>query len=250
MQAVLVETRVRDLLDTAEACIATGKHVHLDKPAGQSLTKHRRIPDAAASRNLLAQMGFVYRYNPAIVMLHEFLKRGWLGEPFEVHRVISKVIPHEHRRELAEYPGGIIFELGCHIIDLTVGALGAPRQVTAYPRQSLPVDDTLLDNMLAVFEYPEATATITSSALEVEGGARRHFVLCGTEGTFHIQPLDDPHARVSRAQNRGAYARGYQDITFPNFTRFTADATSRSAIVLWECRRWDLNPHALAGNGF
>src|SRR5580704_3624629 len=37
LQAVLVETRVRELLATAETCIAAGKHVHLDKPAGESL---------------------------------------------------------------------------------------------------------------------------------------------------------------------------------------------------------------------
>ncbi|MFO1022947.1 MAG: Gfo/Idh/MocA family oxidoreductase [Planctomycetales bacterium] len=37
LQAVLVETKVRDLLDVAELCIKAGKHVHLDKPAGASL---------------------------------------------------------------------------------------------------------------------------------------------------------------------------------------------------------------------
>ncbi len=96
-----------------------------------------------------------------------------------------------------------MFELGCHIIDLTVGVLGAPQQVTAYPRHSLDADDTLLDNMLAVFEYPQATATVKSSALEVEGFDRRHFVVCGTEGTFHIQPLDDPR-RAWRCRSRAA----------------------------------------------
>ena len=43
LQAVLVETRVRDLLNTAEACIAAGKHIHLDKPAGESLPQYRRL---------------------------------------------------------------------------------------------------------------------------------------------------------------------------------------------------------------
>src|SRR3954454_8496550 len=33
LQAVLIETRVSDLLETAEACVAAGLHVHLDKPA-------------------------------------------------------------------------------------------------------------------------------------------------------------------------------------------------------------------------
>src|SRR6185369_3157639 len=35
LQAVLVETEVRDLLNAAEACVAVGKHIHLDKPAGE-----------------------------------------------------------------------------------------------------------------------------------------------------------------------------------------------------------------------
>ena len=79
LQAVLVETRVRDLLGTAEACVAAGKHIHLDKPAGEALPQFRRILDAAAKQKLLVQMGYMFRYNPAVVLLRAFLKQGWLG---------------------------------------------------------------------------------------------------------------------------------------------------------------------------
>ena len=34
--ALATSVRVQDSLDTAEACIAAGKHIHLDKPAGRS----------------------------------------------------------------------------------------------------------------------------------------------------------------------------------------------------------------------
>jgi hypothetical protein len=67
--------------------------------------------------------------------------------------------------------------------------------------------------------------------MEVEGGARRHLVVCGTEGTFQIQPLDDPAARVAFSQPRGSYRHGYQDITFPKFTRYVADAADMAAII-------------------
>ncbi|MGD9722995.1 MAG: Gfo/Idh/MocA family protein [Pirellulales bacterium] len=246
LQVVLVETRVRDLLNTAEACVAQGKHVHLDKPAGQSLPQYRRILDAAQRQNLVVQMGYMYRYNPAVVMLRDFLKRGWLGEPFEVHAVMSKVIGAEQRRGLAEYPGGIMFELGCHITDLVVGVLGPPAQVTAFPRHSATADDQLLDNMLAVFEYPRATATVKSSALEVAGGERRHLVVCGTEGTFHIQPLDDPRAKVALSKPRDKYARGYQDVTFPKYTRYVADAADMARIIRGEKANDFPYPHDLA----
>jgi predicted dehydrogenase len=231
LQAVLVETRVRDLLDNAEACISAGKHVHLDKPAGQSLPQYHRLLADAERQKLLVQMGYMYRYNPGIILLRDLLNRGWLGEPFEAHAVMSKVVAPGSRRELADYPGGILFELGCHITDLVIGVLGAPSHVVGYRQHASQVNDSLADNMLAVLEYPRALATVKSSAMEVEGFARRQLVVCGTEGTFHLQPLDDPAAQVAFSQPRGKYRRGYQDAHFPKFTRYVADAADMAAII-------------------
>ena len=233
LQAVLVETRVRDLLDNAEACVAAGLHVHLDKPAGESLPQFRRLLDSANRKGLLVQVGYMFRYNPAFVMLRDFLKRGWLGEPFEAHAVMSKVVPPAQRRELSAYPGGMMFELGCHVIDLVVALLGMPAQVHAFPQQPSS-RDKLRDNMLAVLTYPKATASVKATALEVEGSARRHLVVCGTEGTFHIQPLDDPVARVALSAGRGKYRKGYQDVKFDKYTRYVADAADMASILRGE----------------
>jgi predicted dehydrogenase len=231
LEVVGVETRVADLLPTAEACIAAGKHIHLDKPAGNSLPHFRRILDAAARQHLAVQMGYMYRYNPAVVLLREFLTKGWLGEPFEVHAVMSKLVDGRGRRALAQYRGGAMFDLGCHVIDLVLGILGPPEKVHAFPRQSSKLGDNLFDNMLAVLEYPRATATVKSSVNEVEGFARRHLVVCGSEGTMHIQPLDDPAARVAFRVARGDYTAGYQDMTFGEYTRYVDDAADLARIV-------------------
>ena len=234
LQAVLVETQVRDLLDNAQACVAAGKHIHIDKPAGESLPQYRRIIESAAKQKLLVQMGYMFRYNPAVVLLREFLKKGWLGEPFEVHAVMSKVVDPAARRELARYPGGIMFELGCHVIDLVVGVLGKPQEVTAKFQHVSKTNDALRDNMLAVFTYPKAIATVKSSALEVDGFERRHLVVCGKEGTFHIQPLDNPSVRVALSSVRGEYKKGYQNIQFPRYTRYVADAADMAKIIRGE----------------
>lgn len=234
LQAVLVETQVRDLLNNAEVCIAAGKHIHLDKPAGDSLPQYRRLLDNAARQKLLVQMGYMFRYNPAMVMLRDFLKRGWLGEVFEVHTTMSKVVPPSDRKRLAEYPGGIMFELGCHVIDQVITILGKPDTITAYPRSVLTADDQLVDNMLAVFEYPRATATVKSTAVEVDGGARRHLVVCGTEGTFHIQPLDNPSVRLALTKPRDGYKKGYQELTLPKYERYVDDAADMARIIRGE----------------
>src|SRR5579871_3182818 len=50
LQAVAVETEPRFLLSHAETCVDAGLHVHLDKPAGESLLQFRRILDTAARK--------------------------------------------------------------------------------------------------------------------------------------------------------------------------------------------------------
>lgn len=246
LQAVLVETRVRDLLSTAEGCVKAGKHVHIDKPAGESLPHFRRILESADRQNLLVQMGYMYRYNPAVVLLREFLREGWLGNVFEVHTVMSKVVDPASRKGLAEYPGGIMFELGCHILDLVVGVLGAPQAVAPYSQHVGTQDDGLNDNMLAVLSYPSSLATIKSSAVEVDGGSRRHFVVCGTEGTFHIQPLDNPKAHVTLSRARGIYRQGAQEITFPKYERYVDDAAEMAQVIRGEKKSRFPSSHDLA----
>ncbi|MBM4005436.1 MAG: Gfo/Idh/MocA family oxidoreductase [Planctomycetes bacterium] len=239
LQLVLVETKVRDLLDNAEACVSAGVHVHLDKPAGESLAHYERILKDAERQKLLVQMGYMYRYNPGFVLLRDLLKRGWLGEPFEVHAVMSKVVDPTSRRDLGRYRGGIMFEIGCHVIDQVVMILGAPEKITPYSRQLIASDD-LVDNMFSVFEYPRATASVRSTALEVDGFARRHLVVCGTEGTFHLQPLDDPVARLALRQPRRDadakvdFRQGYQELQFPKYVRYVDDARDIARVIRGE----------------
>ena len=235
LQAVAVETEPRYLLEHAERCVEAGKHVHLDKPAGESLSHFRRILDNASRRHLCLQMGYMYRYNPAVVLMRDLLKKGFLGEPFEVHCVMSKLLDPAARLRHAEYPGGMMFELGCHVIDIVVSLLGAPESILPVSQHAGTQSDELLDNMLAVLNYPRAIATVKSSGLEVEGFARRQFVLCGTEGTVHIEPLDTPNVvRLALSKERGKYRKGYQDVPIEPYQRYVADAADFAKIIRGE----------------
>lgn len=234
LQAVLVETQVKSSLENAAVAIAAGKHVHLDKPAGASLPQYREILKQAEAKKLLVQMGYMFRYSPAVMLMKKFIAEGWLGDLFEVHTVMSKVVGAGERDNLAQYPGGIMFELGCHVIDLVIGTLGKPERVQAFNRHSAERQDKLVDNMLAVLEYRKATATVKSSAIEVDGGARRHFVVCGTQGSFHIQPLDAPNVVLTLDRERGEYKKGRQEIKFGNYPRYVGDAADMAKIIRGE----------------
>lgn len=234
LRVVLVETQVHDLLSTAEQAIAAGKHVHLDKPAGESFPQYRQLLKQAEQKKLLVQMGYMFRYNPAVLLMNKFLAEGWLGDLFEVHTVMSKVVGNADRDRLGQFPGGMMFELGCHVIDLVVKTLGRPDKITSTGRHTAKREDKLVDNMLAVFEYPKSVASVKSSAIEVDGGSRRHFVVCGTEGSFHIQPLDAPNVSFVLDRDRGEYKKGRHEIKFGNYPRYKGDAADMAAVIRGE----------------
>jgi predicted dehydrogenase len=160
-------------------------------------------------------MGFMFRYNPAFRLCFQAVREGWLGEVFELHGVISSNYQAEARKPLLPYRGGIMFELGCHLIDAMITVLGKPTSVSAFPRRMHPEWDTVFDNQLAVFEFPRATATIRSTLVEVSAGSRRQFVVCGNRGTVDIRPIEPPLAGLTLARACGEFRKGHQEVQFP-----------------------------------
>jgi predicted dehydrogenase len=228
-----VETAVPDLVPTGTRCIAAGMHIHLDKPAGADLDAFRKLLERSDSKKRLVQMGYMLRYSPATLLLKKLMKDHALGEVFEVSAVMSKVVGAAERKKLAEFSGGMMFELGCHVIDGVVGLLGKPEKIAAFPLTTVD-GDGLKDNCLAVFQYPKATATVRSTAMDVDGGARRQFVVCGTGGTLRIEPLEPPAVRLTLAKEHGEYRKGTQEVAMPKYARYVADAADMAAIIRGE----------------
>ncbi len=244
LQAVAVETHVGGLLEHAERVVNAGLHLHLDKPAGESLPHFKRILDTATKNQRLVKMGYMFRFNPAFQLCFEALKQGWLGKVFSIHTEMSKQAPASERKNLLPYKGGSMFELGCHIIDAAVWVLGRPEHVTSFPR-SFP-DDGFNDNMLAVLEYPQATVTVRSALMEVDGGARRQFIVCGDQGTCEIRKLDGPMMTLALDRPRGAYHKGSQEVKLPPAPRYEKDWAAFAKAIRSEME-WPWKPeHDLA----
>jgi len=247
LQAVAVETHVIDLVRTASLCVGLGKHVHLDKPAGESLSEYKRLLDDATRQKLTVQMGYMFRYNPAFQLCFQLLHDGALGEVFSIDTAMSKLIGASERKVLLPYRGGSMFELGCHVIDAVVTILGRPAKVTPHMRNVSALEDGLSDNDLAVLDYPRATVTVRSALVEVDGGARRNFIVCGTKGTFDIRPLEPPVARLALDTPHGEYKKGYQDVSFPKSSgRYDRDFADFAKVIRGE-KAFDFTPeHDLA----
>jgi predicted dehydrogenase len=248
LQAVIVETEFSDLLPTAAQGVAHGLFVHLDKPPGRSLDKLAKLLADAQRHDVYVQMGYMLRYNPAFELCFRAVREGWLGRIFELNATMSTVRPAERRKELSEPEGGAMFDLGSHLIDAVLTVLGPPQKVTPFGRKLYRDQDDVADNQLAVFEYPEAIATVRATFVEPFAGERRQFIVCGENGTLEIRPLEEPpQVRLTLVNPAGGFKAGRNDVKLPPMVgRYHAQLLDFAAIVHSEAKpRWsaehDLN---------
>jgi len=211
LAAVAVETDVFALVPTAQRCIDAGVHIHLDKPAGESLSAFRDLCASADQRKLTIQMGYMLRYNPAFELLFRAVREGWLGEIYELDAMMGKKASAGLRRALSKFKGGGMFELACHLIDAAVTVLGKPEGVSAFTKRT--GEDTFADNQLAVLSYPKATATIRCSHVDPFGFPRRRFQVAGSGGAFEVKPLESGEVDLSLTRARGKFKKGTQRVT-------------------------------------
>lgn len=192
LHAVAVECDGPQLLPTALRCAERGLHLHMDKPGGQDLAGFRALVDLCKAQNLAFQLAYVYRYNPALQFMLKVCREGWIGKIFEIHAVMSRYDGDnsEYRKWLAQYKGGAMYIFAGYLLDIVLDLLGEPQKVHSFLKETR--HDGLVDNGLAVLEYDIATATVRVSVEEVDGMKHRRVILCGTEGTLELCPIEHP----------------------------------------------------------
>ncbi len=210
LAAVTVETEPAAATATALRVLQAGKHVHLDKPGGVEHAAFATMRRLAEASGLTVQMGYMLRYNPAFELLFRAVREGWLGAITEIDASMGKLADVGTRRQIVVQPGGAMFEIGCHLIDVVVTLLGRPSRVETFSTPS--AEDGVMDNQLAVLVYPGATAVVRANFVDPFGGPRRRFNVTGTLGSFEILPLESGRVQLSLQRESGGYARGTQNL--------------------------------------
>ena len=84
-----------------------------------------------------------------------------------------------------------MFYLGCHLVDLVLQLQGVPEQVFPF-NTATGIDGVYTEDLgFAVLKYPHGVSVIRMGGAEIGAGKRRQLVICGSEGTLEIRPLED-----------------------------------------------------------
>lgn len=135
--------------DELLSAIAHGKHIYCEKPLAASAAEAEEIVEALHNYRGIHQMTFQNRFFPATMRAKELVDEGFLGEVLSFRAMYlhgGSADPHaplkwKLDRELAG--GGVLYDLGSHILDLIRHLVGE-------------FDEVLCENKIAFFERPSA----------------------------------------------------------------------------------------------
>lgn len=192
VEAVLVEGYELDLIREAQFWAEHGVHMHIDKPAGGDVETFEKLLRTAKEKDLTVQMAYMYRYNYAFLDCLERIKKGELGDIYQVTAIMNTGHLKDKREWLGQFQGGIQFFLGCHMVDFVYHLQGLPEKIYPFLKSTMKEGVDATDFGLAIFEYKNGVSTVEATAAETNGFGRRQLVVCGTKGTYEIEPLENP----------------------------------------------------------
>lgn len=236
IQVIAVESPVRGHAADGLAVLEAGKHLHLEKAPAGNMAAFQQIVGLARKKGLLLQVGYMWRYHHAIARALEAARQGWLGPVYLVKATISNQLAVNRRSDWGEFAGGIMFELGGHVIDPMVRLMGRPRKVTPFLRKDGAFDDTLKDNTVAVLEWEKAIGIVQGAALQPGSSRYRALEIHGTNGGAIVNPIEPPALTIDLQKAAGPYSVGIQKVEVPKYRRFVDDFAELAAAVRGESK--------------
>ena len=116
--------------------IANGKHVFCEKPLALNLADAREMLEAAKKAGIKHQIGFNYRFAPAIRLAKKLIDEGKIGKVYHFRGrylqdwVMDPEFPMVWRLDKKICGSGTLGDMGAHIIDLAAFLVGDISEVT------------------------------------------------------------------------------------------------------------------------
>lgn len=221
IRAVTIEVPNNELVPFAMKFAEKGIAMHMDKPAGLDLELYGKLLDLCKKKNVPFQMGFMFRGNPAFRFCIQAIREKWIGDVIFMEADMNHCYSGEPYQEyIGKFSGGIMYNLGCHIIDFIVAAMGRPLNVTPFLRSAPGYPDSVKNNCLSVLEYRNAFAVIGACSKVPGSVGTRMLRIIGNKGSISFSPIErfdgiSIEMELHLYEGNNVYPAGMHTLKFP-----------------------------------
>jgi len=160
-------------LDCAVKAIEAEKNVFLEKPMARNVQEAKEIVSAAQRHSVKLMIGYPHRFNSPFCRLKERIENGELGDVEIAYATFISSGPFFHRavdyapspvpewwfdRELTG--GGVLVDLGCHLINLLRWYFGEIAEIRSYLGHRFNLD--LEDHAICMTQFESGTVASIS----------------------------------------------------------------------------------------
>lgn len=188
IECVVIATPNDTHFDLARRTLEAGKHVVVDKPVTLTAAEARTLADLAAKQGRLFAPFHNRRWDGDFLTVRDLVEGGKLGRitHFESHFDRFRPLVRQRWREDAARGGGLLFDLGPHLIDQALVLFGTPQTVTATVKTHRD-HGTAPDYVHLQLGYAAHQVVLHASAL---AAIAPRFVIHGTRGSYRKNGLD------------------------------------------------------------
>ncbi|MCK5557459.1 MAG: Gfo/Idh/MocA family oxidoreductase [Candidatus Hydrogenedentes bacterium] len=192
-QAVFLGTPPMHASDLLEVCAKSGICVWKEAPLGRNISEAAAMVRRFDEKGLLLAVGTQRRFTETYQRAYALLERIGHVSLARVHYLFNWGPELQWRADKQSAGGGVLLELGYHLIDLLVWMLGlpeevygaiaceAPRNDEAYPQPPHDTDDTAS----AILRYKDDTMAGLSTS-RVSGPVSEELGLYGRDGSLTV----------------------------------------------------------------
>jgi len=192
--------------DVVLKALKAGKNVYCDKPLAASYEETREINDVIGRYDVITQMALQYRFFPATMRAKELIEEGRIGRIMSFRACYlhsGSVDPNKPigwKQDKKFGGGGVLFDLGSHIIDVMYYLLGEYSSVLAkteiiYPQRpdkngnmvDIEADDIAF---MIVKMKNGGTGTIEASKIATGVNDELRFEIHGDKGAIRFNLME------------------------------------------------------------
>tara|TARA_R110001583_G_scaffold38455_5_gene124311 strand:+ start:3909 stop:4961 length:1053 start_codon:yes stop_codon:yes gene_type:complete len=179
----------------AKLALENNKHVILEKPFVTKIADGQTLISLAEEKGLVLSVYHNRRWDGDFLTVKKLITENKLGDIkyFESHFDRFKPIVRQRWREQSQDGGGILFDLGPHLIDQTLQLFGLPEAVTAQCKV-MREGSTNIDYFNLTLHYPDKLALLNASLFCA--GPNLRFNIQGDRGNYRKLGLDPQEERL------------------------------------------------------
>ncbi|MBL7666192.1 MAG: Gfo/Idh/MocA family oxidoreductase [Bacteriovoracaceae bacterium] len=179
------------------AALEKNKHVVLEKPFVPTVSEGEKLRKLAIKKKRILSVYHNRRYDGDFQTVKNILSSGVLGEIYFYESHFDRFRPNVNKQNWREdekaVAGGILFDLGPHLIDQAITLFGEPKKIL-YDVAIQRNEAKQPDYFHLVLKYARVRCVLHASCVAYKTGPR--FLIHGDKGSFKIEDFQSTYGEL------------------------------------------------------